>query len=515
MLLAGLAHADAFPTGADAARTELRRMVADADGHRAELEATLLAPRPFGPDAYRKLFLAMWAQVPNWKSGDPLWIKRAEPPPPPVVKGQPRPRRPPPHEPTTVDWFEALLALDLGELEQPFAFEGLPKVTLEPVPAADREALRADALGVIATIRALAATRRAEAVAPLFQLAFTSDGVFRDECGRQLRAIGDAAVPGLVRRQYAAGSPGKQRRYALYQLDRMDRARPRKAIEAAPDDRIRAELLHAYGEVRALDAVEPVLEQIGAQGHRVRREARWAFRRYVEGPAPAPAPRRKRRLPGGKAEAEERPDYLTYREVAELALGKRAAELGIAAPEPHTALQLFEGLVARDDAERAAEWERAFLTAREHADAGDVAGAVGEYEWVLAHDPTTSRRAEMAPAFARLAELRGDAGRNDEAAGLYRKASALAADGAEASRYAAAAEYLDAQRALGRGRLDEQAYRRVIALDPGHERARDALRRVQHERLRRLARGAARAAALFVLALALGWWLALRRPTAR
>src|SRR6185295_289555 len=103
----------------------------------------------------------------------------------------------------------------------------------------------------------------------------------------------------------------KQRRYAVYQLDRMDRARPSKAVDAAPDDRLRAELLKAYGEVRAPDAVEAVLGQITAQSHRVRREARAAFRRYVEGPPPPPAPKRKRRLPGGKEENEEKADYLT------------------------------------------------------------------------------------------------------------------------------------------------------------------------------------------------------------
>ena len=47
------------------------------------------------------------------------------------------------------------------------------------------------------------------------------------------------AVPSLVLLMHKDKSPAKQRRYASYQLDRMDRARPSKAIATAPDDNIR------------------------------------------------------------------------------------------------------------------------------------------------------------------------------------------------------------------------------------------------------------------------------------
>src|SRR5262249_11196875 len=152
------------------------------------------------------------------------------------------------------------------------------------------------------------------------------DGVFRDECGRQIRSMESFAVPALIRLMHQKGPAalhlGKQRRYASYQLDRMDRARPMKAIAAAPDDRVRATIIHAYGEERALDAVEAILNQVDAPSHRVRKEARWAWLRYVTGRPPPPAPKRKRKLPGGREEEEEKPDYLTYREIAVLALQK-------------------------------------------------------------------------------------------------------------------------------------------------------------------------------------------------
>jgi len=38
----------------------------------AALVAQLEKPLVTKPETFRKLFLAMWAQVPNWKSGDPM-----------------------------------------------------------------------------------------------------------------------------------------------------------------------------------------------------------------------------------------------------------------------------------------------------------------------------------------------------------------------------------------------------------------------------------------------------------
>ncbi|MEO6954712.1 MAG: hypothetical protein ABI321_23130 [Polyangia bacterium] len=515
-------RAETFPVEPGAARAELARLVAVAEHADPSLPIiTTLETRPYSADAYRKLFLAMWAQVPDWKSGDPLWARRSEPPLPARVAGQPRPKRPPPHDPERIDWFDALLGVNLAELEVPFTFQEMPKVELPAVAPADREGLRADALYVVATMRALAATHRAEAVAPIFKLAFVLDGVFRDECGKQLRAIGDAAVAPLVRLQYARVIPGvmgaKQRRYAVYQLDRMDRARPLTAITTAPDDRLRAVLIHAYGEARALDAVEAILDQINAQSHRVRREARWAFRRYVEGPAPPPAPMRKRKLPGGQMESDEKPDYLTYREVADLALQKRIAELAITMPvarPPAMPLAMFEAIVAHDDAERNAEWERAFVTARAQIDAGDLDGALGNYEWILAHDPSSSRRAEMSPTFARAGDARRRAGKLDEAAALYWKAAALATPDA-APKLEAEASFVDAERARARGQTDEAALRRAIALDPTQLAAKAQLAQLEARRAlaRRGRRLGALAGGLGVL-IAAGWFVLRRRSRA-
>src|SRR3954454_6130219 len=36
-------------------------------------------PKKSRPEDFRRLFLEMWAQVPNWKTGDPMWIRKPEP----------------------------------------------------------------------------------------------------------------------------------------------------------------------------------------------------------------------------------------------------------------------------------------------------------------------------------------------------------------------------------------------------------------------------------------------------
>ncbi|HEY2748924.1 MAG TPA: hypothetical protein VGL86_30090 [Polyangia bacterium] len=497
----------------------------------AALVARLEKPKLTKPEVFRKLFLAMWAQVPNWKSGDPMWIRQPEPAwvPPPRVKGQPRAKRPPPHDPETLDWLAALKTVDLDAAAQLDADKSIPPpwvppgtkkpkpapppvVTTPPPPPpsrAEMEAARAEAIETVTLMRAIAATRRLDAVDPIFKLAFQYDGVFRDECGRAIRSMDSYAVPRLIELVHEPNAGkvnlAKQRRYAAYQLDRMDRQRPQKAISTAPDDRVRAEIVHAYGDTRALDAVEAILGQVDSPSHRVRREARWAWLRYVTGKAPPPAPKRKRKLPGGKEEAEEKPDYLTYREIATLALGKELAAINNAPPDPNaTAKEMTDELFDYYDKKRAAEWDGAFAAAKTKEERGDLRGATDDYGWILAHDPNYARRAEMAHAFARYADSVKDQGEVPRALGLWRQAIDLAPDGPDA-RYAGARVALyDALEALRAGHADVAGFERALALDPSLGEAHAGLTRARWLQARRrwIVIGGELAAAL-VLAIAL------------
>jgi tetratricopeptide (TPR) repeat protein len=503
------------------------------------LVARLEKPLATKPETFRKLFLAMWAQVPNWKSGDPMWIRQPEPAwvAPPRVKGQPRAKRPPPHDPETLDWLEALHSVDVDAAAQldsdksippPWVPPGtkparkvapVPPVEAPPPPPppshAEMETARAEAIAVVTTMRAIAASRRLDAVDPIFKLAFENDGVFRDECGRAIRSMDSYAVPRLVVLMHEpnAGkqSLAKQRRYASYQLDRMDRQRPQKTIATAADDRVRSEIIHAYGDTRALDAVEAILGQVDSPAHRVRREARWAWLRYVSGKAPPPAPKRKRKLPGGQLEAEEKPDYLTYREIATLALQKQLAAINNAPPDANaSAKQLTDELFEYYDKKRAAEWDGEFASAKANEERGDLRGATDEYGWILAHDPNYARRGEMAHAFARYADSLRDQGDVPRALGYWRQAIDLAPDGPDA-RYAAARVALyDGLDALAHGGADTGAFNRALALDPSLSEARKGLSRAEWAQARRRwARVAEALGAAFVIAFAL--WLLWRR----
>jgi hypothetical protein len=516
-----------------AAATKIAAMPADAYD---AVVKRLALPKQTSPDNFRKLILAMWGQVPNWKSGDPMWIRAPEPlwTPPPRPKnkaaGQPRAKRPPPHDPETTDWLVAANTVDLdaaaklnpnASIPPPWIPPGTkhapPPPPIEPMPDAQPEEMmkaRAEALETVALMRAIAATRRQDAVDPLFKLAFEVDGVFRDECGRAIRSMDSFAVPELVMLMHKDKSPAKQRRYASYQLDRMDRARPSKAIATAPDDNIRAAIIHAYGETRALDAVEAVLGQVDSASHRVRREARWTWLRYVTGKAPPPAPKRKRKLPGGQLEAEEKPDYLTYREIATLALQKQLSAIEDAPVDPNkSAKELTDELFDYYDKKRAAEWDAAFAAAQEKESRGDLHAATDEYGWILAHDPNYARRGEMAHAFARWGDSLRDQGELPRALGSWRQAIDLAPDGADAKYAAARVALYDGLAALARGSEDVTPFARAKAHDPSLAGEADrATAKVEslHARRRATQIGGAVAALLALIAVLYLLW---RRET--
>jgi hypothetical protein len=480
-------------------RSPLRRLAAaqavaqaDREGFRS-LAARLARPVVSAPATLKRLIHAIWGQYPNpdYPRGPgkdpPMWLARPEPPPPVVPPGTPRskrPKPPKPHDPEAADWLDGLARLDL---EHDAFVSGLPPEELW--------AARAEMLMRVALLHALSnAGKQGErdAVLAVFQFAFVVDGLFRDECGRTLRGMGGHAVPTLVH-IYHDRSHGnaKMRRYASYQLDRMDRLRPAKAISGAPDDVVRADILHAYGEVLALDAVEAVLEQVGASSHRVRLQARWAWLRYVDGPPPPPAPKRKRKLPGGKEEAEEKEDYLDYREMAVLALGRAYKALFDREPNPKlTPRQVTDEIFAYHDRLRERQFEQVFESAQAHERAGELAQAVDDFGWILANQPDHPRRSEMARAFqllgeelAREATEHKDQAKLARALGLLRQALLLRPEppvnkgegsdngrgSEEAARLCARIHTLDGQQArrLGSdGRLD---YAQALECELSHE----------------------------------------------
>lgn len=465
-------------------RLRAANAIAAADPDSYPLLTTRLATEVSGQTLHiQRLIHAIWAQYPNPDyprapgKDPPMWFVRPEPPLPP---GTPKNKRPKPHDPDAVDWLPALAQLDLAT--EPF---------LANQPLSELKKARADMLLRVALLRAITAAGKSgnrEAVHPLFQFAFVRDGLFRDECGRSIRSMGSFAIPGLIRiYNNRTRANFKMRRYASYQLDRMDRLRPTKAISTAPDDVVRADIIHAYGEVLALDAVEAILEQINARSHRVRREARWAWLRYVDGPPPPQAPKRKRKLPGGKEESEEKEDYLNYREMATLALQRTHRELFESEPDPkRTAKELTEQLFQYYDRQNEQEFAQLFASAKEHEKRGELAKAVDEFGWILANQPDHPRRAEMANAFRRHGELllaqagsslstEAAAEKSARAVGWLRQSLTLQPDMPDAAQVRARIHLIDglsAQRSGADGRSDLEL---ALQADPHLVEAQQAL----------------------------------------
>jgi hypothetical protein len=214
------------------------------------------------------------------------------------------------------DWFEDLLALPRSKVSR-----GLRKVY--------RDCVLQTAMLRAASAIGRDPDRTAEVVATLLDVAYLHRGTFRDEVGRAIRGIGDEAIPHLVR---ASIEPPSRRKndedvevkkaaYARYQLDRMDRLHPTRAVAAVQQSpRLLAELLTAYGEARTGEAAVVLLDHADAPSPRVRSAARNALLAYVTGPAPRTVQRTVRLLGGGTKKTRA---YLTYRQRAAIAIRER------------------------------------------------------------------------------------------------------------------------------------------------------------------------------------------------
>ena len=464
-----------------ATRLQAARLIATADPEGYAIYAARLGREVPGPAAALKYLIhAIWGQYPNPDyprapgKDPPMWFTRPEPP---IAPGTPRSKRPHPHDPDAVDWLTALAELDLGHPSPP------TELTTDVLTT-----VRAEMLLRVALLHAVAAAGKTSsgrnAVYPLFEFAFVREGLFRDECGRAIRSMGSYGIPGLIRiYNNRTRANFKMRRYASYQLDRMDRLRPTKAIATAPDDVVRADIIHAYGEVLALDAVEAILAQVGARSHRVRHEARWAWLRYVDGPEPPAAPKRKRKLAGGKEETEEKEDYLNYREMAALALARTHQELWNTEADPKLSpRELTDQIFQYYDRQDEQMFEQLFQSAKAHEQAGDITKAVDEFGWILANQPDHPRRAEMSESFCRfgeqLAQKGEQAGQWDDVArgvGWLRQALVLSPGRPDAAKVRAQVHLLDgklAQQKGGDGRTD---FELAVAADPSLAEARRAL----------------------------------------
>jgi tetratricopeptide (TPR) repeat protein len=375
-----------------------------------------------------------------------------------------------------VDWQAELLALDPSRA---------------PSLASLGEVIADDA-----AIRALAATKDRHAAQVIFDVAFGSDTmIYRDECGRYLRKMEPASIPALTKESMSREY--NRKRYGSWQLERLDRQEPGKALDAAlGDEALTIAILDVFRTTHHREAVHAVWDRVDADAPLVRAAARAAWMGYITGPPPPPAPVAKLNLPGGKKTKKPKPLWFTYRELADNELRKAANELlqedyPLAADprlddsdheeEKIVKIDLEEltrRLFAYHDTERAKREAVQWSAAKRTAESGDLATAIQLVDRMLATDPDRSERAEMAKLYLAWGKQLESKQQWGDAAAAYSKAHGLAPKGASANDALAAYHFTLGKSLEAQGKDGGADFRRAIALKPDHAPAQSAARAV-------------------------------------
>jgi tetratricopeptide (TPR) repeat protein len=409
-----------------------------------------------------------------------------------------------------IDWLAALLALAPERVEVPTPEpkrsrdddEPAPTPAPAPDPAAIAKAI-SEVIVDVAVVRALSAAHDWRAAAPIFAAAFDdATMIYRDECGRYLRKMEPWSIPVLTRESQGQGD---RRRYATYQLERLDRQEPNKALTAAiADEALTVAVLDAFRQTRHREAVYAVFSYIDRDAPRVRKAARDAWLAYVTGKPPPPAPKRKMVLPGGKLADKATPEWLTYRELADAQLRKASAELlGEELPERPAidvealSLRIFDHYDQIRAKREAEQWKQAQALAT----GGDVPGAIARIDALLAVNPDRSERAEMATLYLRHAKALQGQDKWSEAASAFSMAHGLSPDGPGAKEAAAGRDFALGKAMEAQGKDGTGLYRRAAVTKPDFEEAAQAAAGGQRPRWMLLVAAAAGLLAVGLLAL--------------
>ncbi|MDB4941370.1 MAG: hypothetical protein JWP97_904, partial [Labilithrix sp.] len=297
-----------------------------------------------------------------------------------------------------------------------------------------------EALQIAALVRALAHAGTTPAARQLVKVAGDANGAFRPEVTRQLRALGERAIPALIEGRKEGSADLRQ--WSASQLEAMGKRIPGDAVQTQ-DNQVLADVLHAFGVVHDLDAAPVILSFVSSDRAPVRAAAREAMNAL-----------------GQDAVWKLREAYANL--------------TGKAAPDAWTASDVARELFAAFDRVRLQEVYGLLEQGLAEEKAGRIEQAVAAFDKVLARQPLLDRRAEMVPAYVARAESLEE---TDAAAALalFRKAERLAEGGPRAPHVGAEIAYLEGRELLARGIVDRGLFERALALDPTHERARAEL----------------------------------------
>jgi len=334
---------------------------------------------------------------------------------------------------------------------------------LRPEPGVTR------ALVTTALVRALVHAGTTPALRLLIPVASDAAGVMRPELSRQMKALGDRSLAVLI--EARRDSAPETRTWAANLLETMGKRMPGDVVQTK-DNQVLADVMHAYGATKDLDALPVVLSFVNSDRAQVRAAAREATLGY-----------------GQEA-------LWKLREAYSVLTGEQA-------PEGTSAADLAKKLFDAYDRYRLQDVYALLDKGLGEAQAAQMADAVRDLDEVLARQPMLDRRAEAAPVYAKWGESLEESDRPAALAAL-RRSLRLDEAGPDSSHVRAEILALEGEDLVSRGIVDTEPFEQALALDPGNERAKANLDRIHaqdaagHARTWRLLG----AAAILVLAIA-------------
>jgi tetratricopeptide (TPR) repeat protein len=289
-------------------------------------------------------------------------------------------------------------------------------------------------------LRALAHAGTPAAVRGMTPLASDLAGQLRPELTRQVKQLGDRAVPGLLLSRHDSSS--EVRGWANSQLEALGKRTPGDMVQTS-DHQVIADVLRAYASLKDTDALAVVLSFVDSDRAAVRSAAREATLAY-----------------GQEAAWKIREAY--------------AVLTGESAPEAATAAELAKKLFDAYDRYRQGEVYALLDDGLAKQKAHDLQGAIAAFDEALARQPLLDRRAEMAPAYAEYGESIVTRDRAAAVASL-RKAVRLDEYGERTKHVQSELLTLQGEDLLSQGIPDTQPFEQAVALDGNNGRARAEL----------------------------------------
>ncbi|MCA9584116.1 MAG: hypothetical protein KC657_02030 [Myxococcales bacterium] len=324
------------------------------------------------------------------------------------------------------------------------------------------------AVSTIVLMRALTHMGTTPAARELTKVVGDHKGAFRLEASRQVKVLGEAAIPALIETRKQSSDI---RRWGSLQLEGMGKRLAGDAVQTKSNE-VLADVLRAFGVAHDLDAVPVILSFVNSDRVQVRKAARESL--------------------------------LSYGQDAVWKLREAYSNLtGKSAPDGWNAEQVAKELYAAFDHFRMQEVYSLFEDGLKKNAAGDVEGAIAAFDKVLARQPMLDRRAEMVGAYVTAAQ-RAALSDTTRALGLLRKAARLDPDGPRANQIKAEIAYVEGKELLAKGIADTASFEKAVALDPTHDRARAELGKLREEAdgKAQKTRGAAGGIAVLLLAIA-------------